>query len=209
VLNFGLPAHNMPEHLDVLTQALGVSPDYVLLQLYINDFETSEMVRPYHYSLLPESMDRALARSSLLYDLVQISWIQLQEGLGLAEGYVHFMDRNLRDPDGPNAKKAFGMLKEFFERAHGAGVGVGAVLFPDTKTIGRRAGSYPYSYLHDDVRQVCSDEEVQCLDLLPMFSTFRDQRAGWVSPFDAHPNAFANREASYYILQAFGSVWQH
>src|SRR5262249_14367673 len=39
VFNFGRPGDNMPEHLDVLTQALAVSPDFVLLQLYINDFE--------------------------------------------------------------------------------------------------------------------------------------------------------------------------
>jgi hypothetical protein len=49
---------------------------------------------------------------------------------------------------------------------------------------------------------------VPCLDLLPLFSSFRDPRAVWVSPFDAHPNALANRRAAYEILKAFGSVWQ-
>jgi hypothetical protein len=63
--------------------------------------------------------------------------------------------------------------------------------------------------LHDGVRQTCVDVKVPCLDLLPMFSTFSDPRAVWVSPFDAHPNAMANKRAAYEILQAFGSAWQH
>ena len=33
----------MPEHLQVLERALVVSPDFVLLQLYINDFETPDI----------------------------------------------------------------------------------------------------------------------------------------------------------------------
>src|SRR4249920_309165 len=42
VLNFGRPGDDMPEHLGVLEQALQASPDFVLLQLYINDFETKQ-----------------------------------------------------------------------------------------------------------------------------------------------------------------------
>jgi len=49
---------------------------------------------------------------------------------------------------------------------------------------------------------------VRCLDLLPQFSTYRDPRTMWVSPFDAHPNAIAHRKAAMEILQAFGAVWQ-
>jgi hypothetical protein len=207
VFNFGIPAHNMPEHLEVLSQVLPVSPDFVLLQLYINDFETQDMERPRSYRLLPESLDRSLARSSVLYDLMQIAWWQLQQEAGLSESYGHYMDRNLRDPESPNARKAFGQLKEFFERARAAGVGVGAVFFPETKVIGPKGAPYPFAYLDDDVARTCAAAQVQCLDLLPLFSRFRDQRTGWVSPFDAHPNAMANRQAAYAILQAYGAAW--
>src|SRR5438445_129949 len=43
VLNFGIPGHDMPQHLEVLDQVLPMHPDFVLLQLYINDFETARM----------------------------------------------------------------------------------------------------------------------------------------------------------------------
>jgi hypothetical protein len=30
----------------------------------------------------------------------------------------------------------------------------------------------------------------------------------WVSPFDAHPNAMANRRAAAEILEKFGALWR-
>jgi lysophospholipase L1-like esterase len=209
VLNFGLRGDNMPEHLGVLERALAVSPDFVLLQLYINDFETRSMERPRSYPLLPGSLDRTLEESSLLYDLMQGQWARLQEITGISESYVHYMDRNLRDPNAPNAREAFGQLREFFERAHAAGVLAGAVLFPETDALGPNATTYPFAYLHDGIRRTCEDENVRCLDLLPLFSTFRDPQATWVSPFDAHPNAMANRRSAFEILAVFGAAWQH
>lgn len=211
VFNFGLPGDNMPEHLDVLEQALKVSPDFVLLQLYINDFETPSMRPPHAYPLLPASLDQRLQQSSLLYDLLSVQWAHVQEITGISEGYIQYMNRNLRDPNGPNSRKAFGQLQQFFERAHAAGVPVGTVLFPEIEALGPNANgaAYPFGYLHERVRQACADEHVQYLDLLPRFSTFREPRATWVSPLDAHPNAIANRRAAYEMLAAFGSAWQH
>jgi hypothetical protein len=31
----------------------------------------------------------------------------------------------------------------------------------------------------------------------------------WVSPFDAHPNAKANRKAAFEIQREFAPVWHH
>jgi lysophospholipase L1-like esterase len=209
VFNFGQPGNNMPEHLQVLTQALTISPDFVLLQLYINDWETSEMVRPSPYPLLPASLDRRLERSSVLYDLLNRQWQAWQPTLGVVDSYDRYMARNLRDPSAPNARKAFGQLREFVERARAAGVPSGTVLFPAPDAMGPHGSRYPFGYLHDGVRALCADEHIPCLDLLPAFSTIEDPRTMWVSPFDAHPNAMANRRAADEILKQFGSVWHH
>jgi hypothetical protein len=198
----------MPEHLDVLTQALGVAPDFVLLQLYINDFETPAMERPRAYPLLPEPLDSDLERTSILYDLLHAQWVRLQEAVGVTDSYVRYMERNLRDPNAPNARQAFGQLREFFERAKAAGVGVGAVLFPAPDAMGPNGSHYPFGFIHDRVREICREEKVTCLDLLPAFSTFRDPHSMWVSPFDAHPNATANRKAAMEILGTFAPDWQ-
>ena len=209
VFNFGQPGNNMPEHLDVLQQALTVSPDFILLQLYINDFETADMQRPQPYPLLPASLDRPLERTSVLYDLVNRQWSAWQPALGVVDSYSQYMARNLREESAPNSRLAFGMLRDFIEQSHHAGVAVGTVLFPAPDAMGPSGSNYPFGYLHDRVRATCAAEQIHCLDLLPVFSTIQDPHTMWVSPFDAHPNAMANRRAAREILQRFAPLWRH
>jgi hypothetical protein len=74
--------------------------------------------------------------------------------------------------------------------------------------MGAYGANYPFGFLHDQVKAVCADGNVRYLDLLQAFSTFRDPRSLWVSPFDAHPNAQANRRAATEILRVFASEWR-
>jgi lysophospholipase L1-like esterase len=208
VFNFGRPGNNMPEHLDVLEEALPVSPDFILLQLYINDFETRQMTRPRPYPLLPASLDRDLEGSSVLYDLANRRWAGWQPTLGVVDSYEQYMARNLRDANAPNSQRAFGMLREFIERSHRAGVACGIVLFPAADAMGPHGSNYPFGYLHERVGSTCADAQIRCLDLLPAFSTIEDPRSMWVSPFDAHPNAMTNRRAAQAILRQFAHTWQ-
>ena len=151
VLNFGRPGDDMPEHLGVLEQALQASPDFVLLQLYINDFETKQMQRPRPHPLLPASIDRSLERSSVLYDLMNQEWGALQPHLGLVDSYEEYMAKNLHDPSVPNAQLAFGMLNQFIVTARRAGVASGTVLFPAPDAMGPHGSHYPFGYLHERV----------------------------------------------------------
>ena len=84
----------------------------------------------------------------------------------------------------------------------------GAYLFPATDALGPNGASYPFGYLHDGAKNICAEEHVPFLDLLPTFATFPDPRVLWVSPFDAHPNAMAARRAAYRIVEAFGNEWR-
>ena len=208
VLNFGRPGNDMPEHLDVLGQALTVSPDFILLQLYINDFETKHMQRPRPHPLLPSPLDQDLEQTSVLYDLMNRQWASLQSALGIVDSYPEYMARNLRDPDSPNSRLAFGMLRQFMERCHEESVACGTVLFPAPDAMGPNGSNYPFRFLHDRVRETCASADTPCLDLLAPFSTIRDPRSMWVSPFDAHPNAMANERASREILQRFAPLWR-
>ena len=208
VFNFGKPGNNMPEHLDVLTQALAIQPDFILLQLYINDWETPAMVRPARQPLLPQPIQGVLEQHSILYDLLADQVETLQEKMGVADTYPAYMARNLRDPSLPNAKQAYGQLAEFFDRAKAAHVGVGAVLFPAPDALGPYGRDYPFRYLHDGTARLCENTHVPFLDLLPLYSTVADPRTLWVSPFDAHPNALSNHMAADAILNRFKSVWQ-
>jgi hypothetical protein len=118
------------------------------------------------------------------------------------------MERNLRDPNGPNSRQAFGMLREFIERSRQAGVACGTVLFPAPDAMGLDGSNYPFGYLHERVQSTCASEQIRCLDLLPAFSTIHDPRSMWVSPFDAHPNAVANQRAAREIFQQFAPLWR-
>jgi GDSL-like lipase/acylhydrolase family protein len=209
VLNFGRPGANMERHLRTLDQVLKLSPDFVLLQLFENDFETVNMRRPRAYPLLPLNLDRRMVRSSVIYRLLIDRWTQLQGEVGLTDNYVSYMARHLGDPNLPDAREAFGMLRQFIDRARAAGVPSGTVFFPALDAIGPAGHRYPFGYLHDRVRTICVEQQIPCLDLLPAFSTFRDPPSMWVSAFDAHPNAKANRRAAFEILNAFAPVWQH
>jgi hypothetical protein len=208
VFNFGVPGNNLSDHVTVLARALDVHPDFVLLQLYINDFETPGMHRPRVYPLLPLSLHRTLERSSLLYDLIRDQWVRLQQSVGWSESYAQFLTRHLKDPNSPDALFAYGQLREFFTRARAAGVRVGGVFFPAADALGPRGRSYPFHYLHLGVQRVCTEEGVRCLDLLQLYSEFDDGRRLWVSPFDAHPNELVSRLAAAQILEEFGDTWQ-
>lgn len=208
VLNFGIPGHDMPEHLQVLDQVLPLSPDFLLLQLYINDFEGGDMVRPRPHPLISNAAARGWGRTSVLYDMVNGHWVQLQEATGLSESYVAYLRRNLADPNAPNAKRAFGLLRQFIDKTRAAGVKLGVVLFPMTDAMGAYGRGYAVGFLHDRVRDVAAEEHVPYLDLLPAFSTYKDPKSLWVNPFDAHPNAIANRRAAQEIVAVFSNAWR-
>ena len=190
----------------MLDQALKISPDFVLLQLYINDFEMPEMIRPQAHALLPwPTLDYWLLRSSALYDLLNDEWGQLQEATGIVESYARYMERNLHEPASVNSRAAFGLLGKFIERARASGVPSGTVLFPNPGFFNR---NYPFGYLHDRVRAVCAEQRITCLDLRSSFATaFRNPQSMWVSRFDPHPNARANSRAAQEILAAFRDAW--
>jgi lysophospholipase L1-like esterase len=207
VLNFGIPGNNLPEHLNALDLVLKLQPDFVLLQLYINDFETANMQRPKTYPLLPSDLDSRLVRSSLLYQLLLGRWTQLQEAIGLSESYPGYMARYLREPNLPDAQQGSGMLRQFLDRVAAAGVSSGVVFFPAPDAMGAKSSAYPFAYLHDRARAICGEAHVPYLDLFAAFSTLQPPQSMWVSPFDAHPNEKANRRAAFEILREFGPAW--
>jgi lysophospholipase L1-like esterase len=208
VFNFGRPGNNLPEHLAVLQQALPVSPDFVLVQLYINDFETRAMKRPQPYALLPRGTDRSFRRRFVTYDLLSKQWALLQETVGLCESYQAYMARNLLDPAAPQAVETVASLHRIIDAAAAAKVPLGFVIFPAYDRMGPRGSNYPFGYLHDRIRGVCADAKVPCLDLLGVFSQVPDPRTLWVSPFDAHPSAAAHHRAATEIVAHFAPVWR-
>ena len=55
---------------------------------------------------------------------------------------------------------AFGMLRQFIEKAKAAGVPVGLVLFPMTDAMGRHGANYPVGFIHQHVKEIGVQENV-------------------------------------------------
>lgn len=209
VLNFGLSGNNLPEHVDTLDTALGCHPDFVLLQLFQNDFETSGMQRhrPQMIPLLPVSLDHTLRESSAFYHLAVDDWYRLQVELSVTEGYPDFVIRHLRDPSSAESVETSAMLRRFLERARAAGVPAGGVMFPAFYSMTRDPSAYPFRFLDDRVEKIFAAEGVPFLDLLPAFASVRNPASLQITQFDAHPNAVAHRIAAAAIVAAFRQHW--
>jgi hypothetical protein len=207
VLNFGYPGRDLPEHVKALDQVLGLSPDFILAQLFINDWEVRPMVRPEPLPIVPSrDLERQLRRSSILYDLLDEQWAHLQVASGMVESYPDYMARHLRDPQSPASRKTTDLLQRLVQRASAADVPVGIVLFPTPDSLDQPG---PFQYLHDRVNAVCEEQRITCLDLQrPLAACFSDARSMWVNRFDHHPSAEANRCAAVSILQRFTPGWR-
>ena len=206
VLNFGTPAHNLPQHLRTLGRALPLRPDFVLLQLYENDFETRGMTRPTARTL-PDQGDSHWLRSIVLYRLFNTAFVRFQQALGLSEEYSYYMARHLKDPNSPDARESFGMLRTFIEKCRAAGVPVGTVLFPALWVLRPGGRDYPFDYLHAHLHSICVEERIPCVDLFENFVHHDNPQRLWVNSFDSHPNAEANHRAAAEILHTFRAVW--
>jgi lysophospholipase L1-like esterase len=208
VLNLGVPGHRTGDALGELDQVLTFQPDFVLLQLYINDFERPEMKRPSPSPLLPAEWRGSIEQTSLVYRMLDDRWAHLQSTLGMVDSYSGYLERHLGDPASPDARASFGDLREFFARARAHHVRAGAVLFPASDAMGPFGANYPYGFIHEQMRKVCVESNATCLDLFDLFAKLPNPETSWVTPFDAHPNAATNRQAALLMLTTFQGEWR-
>jgi hypothetical protein len=209
LLNFSEPGWDTAEELDALRAVvLNVSPDFVLLQWYVNDFENGFVAaRPRPMALVPwDGLDASLYGTSALYTLLAERWLVLQESLGLTETYPSYMYRRFHDPDGPDSRAALDTLREFLDECARHHIPVSIVLFPHVDdTLSH--GVYRYAYLHDRVLAVCRRQQIACVDLRSTFAPYTDYRTLWVTDFDAHPSSLAHRLAAEQVMEALGASW--
>ena len=208
VLNFGTPGHRIYDDVTELDRLQDLHPDFALLQLYVNDFEMPDMTRPAPLPLLPRGWRGPVEQSSVVYQMLDDRWAHLQETLGFVDSYDGYMARHLANPLSPDARRAFGDLREFFAHAQSQGIEAGAVLFPAADSMGPFGANYPFGFIHDQAKTTCIQARATCLDLFPLFAKLPDPQTSWVSPFDAHPSAAMNREAALEILTTFQAAWR-
>jgi hypothetical protein len=208
VLNFGQPGANTPEHRHQVEVLLPqIHPDFVLLQWYVNDTEDDDSTgRPTFHPLLPfRGLHGWLSEKSAFYTVANMKWAEMQVLAGMTVSYPEFLQHRRGDPNSHDSQLDRRLLTELIEMCKRAGVPIGIVLFPDTAAS--MGDDYPFGYLHQRVLDVCTAQNITCLDLRKDFSLVKERQSLWANQLDHHPSARANAIAAEKILETFSKTW--
>lgn len=211
VLNFGKSGAETVDHIEFLKNfVIGIKPDFVLLQWFINDVEGQNYEgRPKRLRLIPYTrLARFLNKHSVLYFLLNNQWKSIQATLGLGSKftYTEYLVERFRDSDGDDAIAARQALDQFLELCKKNGIPVGIIVFPEL--TGSYANEYPLGFLLDRVIAACKSWGIQCVDLRPVFEGIDPPSKLWVNRFDSHPSSFANELAAHAVFDALSPTWE-
>lgn len=213
VLNFGNPGNNTAAEVRLLPRILeSYSPDFVLLQWYVNDVENNSL--PLNDANSPRPKPPVLVRAkqwmrnkSALYFLVANVWHSLLAASG--RGYSDELHSLVKDPLSKASISADQKLRQFIELTKAAGVRPGIVLVPDLGLLDEP--NYEFAYLHKRVLSLCQETSTPCLDLLPAFQKVHEggptRNRLWVNQFDSHMGIEANAIAATNIQTYFLPYW--
>lgn len=210
VLNFGRSGAASDDHLIMLREhALGVSPDFVLLQWFVNDVEALDEAPAGEYLRLVPS-DRVtgwLRRHSTLFYFANRAWRTLQVGLGWVESYDEYVGRVFADPDGEPWRRVEDRLREFAATVEGRSIPMGIILYPSLTDVDGDPARYPNGFVIDHVLGFCARADLRCVDLRDTFADVHPASSLWASRLDSHPGRAANLLAMDAVLEAFGDLW--
>lgn len=211
VLNFGKGGAETVDHIEFLRNfVLGIKPDFILLQWFINDVENGDYAgRPKLLRLIPsDRLSHFLHDHSVLYFLANSAWQNIQTSLGLGSGYTYaeYMQTRFEDADSKDAIRAREALDQFLDLCAQNGIPVGIIVFPELEK--GLPDDYPLGFLLDRVMATCSKRQLPCVDMRPVFATVTPVDKLWVNRFDAHPGPLANALASQAVYDTFQPLWE-
>jgi hypothetical protein len=202
VLNFGQPGANFEEHLTNLRIALDSShPDYVLLQLYLNDFDDPNDQRP-RPSQLGSVFHHYLSRLSALYFLGTNAFVTAQLKLGLIDVDAYYA--RFLNPADPIASRARARLLKVINAARDSNRPFGLFIWPE---LTRPLDTSPNDRLIDEILAICRAEHIECIDLRIALRGVTDHQRLIVNRFDTHASAQANWLAADLIAERLGKTW--
>lgn len=208
VLNFGVSGANTVEELQRLRRdVLPLKPDFVLLQWFVNDVESSSGIPdPKAESFATKVKKFFLNHSVLYFAVVDVAHRALDM---MGKSYQETIISRVTDPNSREAREAQSALQEFLRECKLHGVPVGVVLVPDLSRV--KNHDYLFALLHRRVTETCVEEGVQCVDLLPVFLPYLEDQSKfmrlWVNRFDAHMGPLAQELAAARVLEQFGKLW--
>ena len=211
ILNFGKGGAETVDHIEYLKNfVLDIKPDFILLQWFINDVENGDYAgRPKYMRLIPsDRLSTFLYTHSALYFLADSGWQNIQVSLGMGSGYTYneYMRARFEDADSKDAIRADKALNQFLDLCARNGIPVGIIVFPTLEE--GLLDNYPLGFLLDRVLATCSERQIPCVDMRPVFGTVREIDKLRVNRFDGHPGPLANALASQAVYDTFKPLWE-
>ena len=208
VINFGRSGAETVDEVKILKKTvLGISPDFILLQWFINDVNSELTKSPPSRALFPNRLSSFLRCNFALYYLVNKGWQSFLTKTGFSPSWIDSTIKYFSDEQSLASQEAQNALEEFFQEARKHNVPVGLVLFPGLTDEIKTPVDYPFKFLMDRVLRTCIRYDAPCVDLTPVFSPVEPKNQLWANRLDEHPSRLANELAAEAVLKGMGDRW--
>jgi lysophospholipase L1-like esterase len=167
------------------------SPDWVIVQFFINDAEVSRVEREGVRAKVRTAVQPQLQRSALLWVVKRFGDGYLRKG-AIARNYF----RLYRD-DAPGWQRMREALREMADSSRARAVPVTVLLYPDFIGGSWTPATYPYAAIYRKVADEARAAGLDVLDLTPVFAAQGgDWSRWWATQYDRHPSPAAQLVAA-------------
>jgi len=190
VINAGQNGFGTADELARLKETLVFRPDAVILGYFFNDAETDDMIL--HRSTLTTLQRFAygahffLFGHSYLYGLVVVRWEALKINCGFEKSAPQQWNEIYGMKEQLNIHKQ--QLLQMREIAVAAQASFVIVTIPGNYDFAH----YPLRVGHAFMRAFCAEQQLACIDPLPVFAG-QDYTRTRLNPYDAHPSEYGHR----------------
>ena len=169
-------------------RGLDYDPDCVMVYFALDDVkEEEDMKNPpleyyRHYAIADNSKD-VLSNYSSLWGWVRQRYLFTSQ----ARSHIKTFNGYYRE-DSVRWKRCRQALIDMKTMCRDRNITMMVVIFPYFYSLDK---NYPFTAIHDTIRQHCESNGILVLDLLPAYKSFKGPEL-WVHPIDQHPNEIAH-----------------
>lgn len=212
VYNAGVPSYNTDQEYRFLSRLVDpVKPDLVILNYTImNDYETPYRLEPSGF-IVPTAVraedfavkvpfERSLGKVSYAWRFIARR-IRQSKIAPKAEALVERVFKVYREnlEGWQKSKEALAAIEALL-KSRGAGFGLFVYPEPSPTPIFKRE-DYRFLEIHQRIEAVCKEHGIAYLDLLDDFLAYKNKRALFVAPTDAHPSVKAHNLVARGLLR--------
>ena len=183
ILNGGIGNYNSERYVQLfLTKLNTVNPTDIVVHFFLRDAEVLEPTRGNWF----------LRNSQLgvtLWNIYQQS-AMAKKGVTVESHY-----KELYSPNHPGYKKMLTALSQLRDYAKQKNIRLYLAMTPDVHNLSQ----YPFSFIHEQMRQVSTALGYQFVDLYPALKGLKPEEI-WSMPGDPHPNAYGHKKMAEAVI---------